>query len=381
VAKPDLILFFGRLGDGRAQALVQGARLAATLDTVDAARQTGAFDRMVIATDAPDLFWSLPAGVELDSDSGPHHFGQRLAELVQRLGSQSVLYLGGGSLPLIGAEELAAIVGRLASEQRVVVSNNPFSSDLVGWRPANTMELVAGAASDNALARLLAEAGLAPEPLPRNAVTQFDIDSPTDLAILKLAGRGGPRLQAWLATAEIEVSRYQRLLPVLTQGGAQLLVAGRVGAHVVQYLQSETACRTRIFSEERGMVADGRQAGGQAHSLLALYIEEAGIAGFFRGLAQLCDAAIIDTRVLLSHRGDEPGAEDRFLSDMGRWQDIRDPFLRDFTRAACESKLPVLLGGHSLVAGGLMLLVEHAWQEHDRAIAVDDKTGPSVNLG
>jgi len=372
VAKPDLILFFGRLGDGPAQALVQDARLAATLDTVEAARQTGAFDRMVIATDAAELFEDLPAGVELDPDRQLHHFGQRLAELVQRLGSQSVLYLGGGSLPLLDAEELAEMAGRLVSEQRFVISNNPFSSDLVGWRPANAMELVAGAASDNALARLLAEAGLEPQPLPRNVVTQFDIDSPADLAVLKLAGQGGPRLRAWLAGADVALSRYLRLLPVLTQGGAQLLVAGRVGSHVMQYLESETACRTRIVSEERGMVADGRQGGGEARSLLALYIEEAGIGGFFEALAQLCDAAVIDTRVLLTHRGDQPGTEERFLSDLGRWQDIGEPFLRDFTRAACECDLPVLLGGHSLVSGGLMLLVEHAWQEHDRAIAVDD---------
>jgi hypothetical protein len=26
----------------------------------------------------------------------------------------------------------------------------------------------------------------------------------------------------------------------------------------------------------------------------------------------------------------------------------------------------VVLGGHSLVSGGLMALVEYAWQEHDR---------------
>ncbi|HZP26437.1 MAG TPA: hypothetical protein VFB90_05255, partial [Dehalococcoidia bacterium] len=76
--------------------------------------------------------------------------------------------------------------------------------------------------------------------------------------------------------------------------------------------------------------------------------------------------------VLLTHRGDLPGAEDRFLSDLGRWQDIDEPFLREFTRAACESDLPVLLGGHSLVSGGLMLLAEHAWQEHDRASAAGD---------
>ena len=58
---------------------------------------------------------------------------------------------------------------------------------------------------------------------------------------------------------------------------------------------------------------------------------------------------------------------DRFLSDLGRWQDIRDPFLRGLTRAALEAPIPVLLGGHSLMSGGLMALNEHAWKQRDIA--------------
>ena len=41
------------------------------------------------------------------------------------------------------------------------------------------------------------------------------------------------------------------------------------------------------------------------------------------------------------------------------------PFLRDFTRAAVEAPIPVLLGGHSLMSGGLMALNEFAWAERD----------------
>lgn len=381
MGKPDLILFFGRSGSSEAEAMVQAARLAATLDTLDAARESGAFRRTVIATDAPDLFDQLPTGVEIDADAGDFRFGERLTGLVQGLGSESALYLGGGSLPLMMATDLADISRQLQAGEGVVIANNPFSSDLIGWCPAAAIASVASAASDNALARLLAEAGLASRPLHRDASTQFDIDSPADLAVLRLAGRGGPRLRVCLAEQDIDVSRYGRLSAVLTRGGAQLLLAGRVGGHLLQYLEAETACRTRVFSEERGMVADGRQAQGQARSLLALYIEEAGISGLFGALPQLCDAAVIDTRVLLAHRGDAPSTEERFLSDLGRWQDIREPFLRELTQAACQSEVPVLLGGHSLVSGGLMLLIEHAWQEYDRSIAVDDKTGPSVNLG
>jgi hypothetical protein len=82
-------------------------------------------------------------------------------------------------------------------------------------------------------------------------------------------------------------------------------------------------------------------------------------------LAELGDAAFLDTRVLLAHRGIEASREERFLSDLGRWEEIGEPFLREFTRAAVEAPIPVLLGGHSLMSGGLMAMNEFAWAERD----------------
>ncbi len=83
-------------------------------------------------------------------------------------------------------------------------------------------------------------------------------------------------------------------------------------------------------------------------------------------LAELGDAAFIDTRVLLAHFRIEAARADRFLSDLGRWQEVSEPFLRDLTRAALQAPIPVLLGGHSLMSGGLMALNEFAWQQHER---------------
>jgi len=73
--------------------------------------------------------------------------------------------------------------------------------------------------------------------------------------------------------------------------------------------------------------------------------------------------------VLLAHQGVEASRADRFLSDVGQHEAIEEPFLRQFTQAAGRAPIPVLLGGHSLVSGGLMALVEYAWQEHDRRLA------------
>ena len=147
------------------------------------------------------------------------------------------------------------------------------------------------------------------------------------------------------------------------------MVAGRVGSHAWQYLERETACRVRLFAEERGMEAEGRAQDRSARSLLGFYLEEVGTERFFAALAELGDAAFIDTRVLLAHLAVQAGREDRFLSDMGRWQEIGEPFLREFTRSATEAAIPVLLGGHSLMSGGLMALNEFAWQEREAATA------------
>ncbi len=110
----------------------------------------------------------------------------------------------------------------------------------------------------------------------------------------------------------------------------------------------------------------GREQSGQARSLLGYHLQEVGCERFFQELAELAQAAFIDTRVILAHLKIHPSRADRFLSDLGRHEEINDPFLRQFTEAAAKAPIPVLLGGHSLVAGGLMALIEKAWREHEQ---------------
>ncbi|MDZ4278934.1 MAG: hypothetical protein U1B78_07330, partial [Dehalococcoidia bacterium] len=57
---------------------------------------------------------------------------------------------------------------------------------------------------------------------------------------------------------------------------------------------------------------------------------------------------------------------DRFWSDLGCAERIAEPFLRELTEEAQRASIPVVLGGHSQVAGGLMLLTEAAWRQEDR---------------
>ncbi len=108
------------------------------------------------------------------------------------------------------------------------------------------------------------------------------------------------------------------------------------------------------------MRASGRLSGGLVRSLLADYLELVGLERFFEEMGNLADAMFLDSRVILAARKSWPSPADRFYSDLRRPQDIADPFLRDFTAAALAAPLPVVLGGHSLVAGGLRALLEAA---------------------
>jgi hypothetical protein len=368
---PTLIVFLGGFGACGVEQLVDNARIAASLDAIEAFQKAcGGLGEPAppafLITNDPTLKCEIP-GVTIDCDAGDFHFGRRLAGVIRRHRVQSAIYLGGGSVPLFDAAGVADVALRLAGG--IAVTNNLFSSDLVAF-PASerTLAVIEGVERDNALARALKEdAGLGVQALERTLATQFDIDTPTDVCVLALTGYGGSRLQAYVRSLDLDLSRYRAVLPLFIDQTKQLLVAGRVGTHAWAYLERETACRVRLFAEERGMEADGRASNGSARSLLGYHLEAVGLERFFETLAELGDAAFIDTRVILAHKRIDASREDRFLSDLGRWQEIRDPFPRDFTRAALEAPIPVLLGGHSLMSGGLMALNENAWKQRDIA--------------
>jgi hypothetical protein len=114
------------------------------------------------------------------------------------------------------------------------------------------------------------------------------------------------------------------------------------------------------------MRASGRQARGEARSLLGYYLEAVELERFFETLATLGHAAFLDSRVLFAHKGLWPSASDRFHSDLRQPAQISDPFVKALTEAAISAPIPVIMGGHSLVSGGMYALIEAAWARgHD----------------
>jgi hypothetical protein len=365
---PVLIVFLGGMRGSAIEDILGRALADAALDLLEEALPTAAFSGAVLATDSDALAARLPAGVTLDRDSeASFHFGRRLAALVRDRSIERPCYAGAGSVPLLRGDDLAAVARRLAGADNLIIANNYFSADLVAFTPGSALERIDLPATDNFLPRLLHDqAGLSSEPLPRSTATQFNIDSPADLAMLKLAGGAGPSLARFLRSFEADLDPYRRLMRTLVDPKAEVLVAGRVGSQAWSYLERETACRIRLYSEERGMQAASRDATGAARSLLAFHLREVGSAQFFAQLAELADVACIDTRPLLAHLGVQASRADRFWSDLGCPDRIEDATLRELTQAAVDAPLPVILGGHSLVSGGLMLLTEAAWREEDQ---------------
>ena len=84
-------------------------------------------------------------------------------------------------------------------------------------------------------------------------------------------------------------------------------------------------------------------------------------------MGELSNGMLFDTRVLFAHLGWRASGPDRFSSDLFRADAIAEKPLAAFTRAAAAADYPLLLGGHTLVAGVLWTLVEAAWHGHPEA--------------
>jgi hypothetical protein len=345
--------------------LVSGARQAATLDLVEQALAVPVLGPVVIATNSPTLaqqLAGLPIHVDLDQPNRPFHYGERLAELIARFEMKRCFYIGGGAGPLLKGADLATIAADLLSAERLLITNNFFSSDLVAFVPTTALLEQGAPQTDNELAWLLGEAaGLPIRELSRNGATQFDIDTPTDLLTLAVHPKCGPNTRAYLDGLALDTRALDAALPLMLDRNATILVAGRVSSTTWSYLERETACSTRVLAEERGMRASGRLARGEVRSLLGYYLDSVSTARFFEVLGQMAQAVFLDNRAIWAHRGVWPTAADRFYSDLRQPAQIVDPFVREFTEAAMAAPVPVIMGGHSLVSGGMYALVEAAW--------------------
>ena len=360
------VIMVGPGGRSPLEQLVSAAQRAAALDLIDTLSVAG-IGKIIVAAPAGDWLPARPGLIRDDDPPGePFHFGRRLAGIITGHNLDQVLYFGGASAPLFPGDMVDLLCGLLHSrrDEPVALTNNRHSSDWVGFTQAQrALDILADVDRDNGLAWLLENradydvrvlAALRPS-------AGMDIDTPTDLAVLALHPELKPRLAAVLSSelaAPIRRIPLGAVVEIAAREESQLVLIGRVAPLAWQALNQATRIWIRVYSEERGMVASGRVKRGEVRSLPGMVLERDGPAAFFATLAALGDAAIIDSRVLMAHHGYWPGPADRFASDTFDVEAIQDPWLRDFTAAAARAPIPVVLGGHGLVSGGLYTLAE-----------------------
>lgn len=341
-------------------------RRAATLDLVQLACSVADLHALLCSDDASLLEEARRLGAATRRTRAPFHLGRELQEIVRTLAPDALLVMGGAAAPLLRSADLEWYCAALAAEPAVVLLNNPLSPDIVGIRPARTLLDLPLPSTDNQLGVALRRAGLPRRLIPNEPRINVDLDTPADALVLSLAEVPGPRLRSALAEVPWRDARarLEHAVEVVVQGnGAEVFLAGRVSPVLVSFLNTHLPVRTRVLAEERGMKALGREERGQVRSLLAEWVEAAGVDGFIAALERTCAAAFIDTRPLFAHGGRRVSARDRFRSDLGLWTDIQDSFLRTMTRCAVTARIPVVLGGHSLVYGGLWYLLDTRLRE------------------
>jgi CTP:molybdopterin cytidylyltransferase MocA len=364
-SRVSLLIMTG-VGDGdQVEQMMTGAREAITLDLVDRALAAGVFCQVVVSTNSPRLMAALadrPVQLAVDPPGEAFHFGRRLVQLVDRFGIEKLFYMGGGSGPLLSQDEMARMVETVDREDEFLITNNFYSTDYAVFGPAQTLHAIKPPTLDNDLGWLLVrQAGLKNYSPPPSAATQMDVDTPIDLMTIQGHPDVGPHLAQYLRDLDLNTSHVRQAMTFFVDRAAEVFIAGRVSSATWAYLERETACRVRLLSEERGMRASGRQERGEVRSLLGFYLDAVGVEAFFARLGELGQAAFIDNRVVLAHWHLWPSDADRFYADLRRPEEIEAPQLRALVEASMAAPVPVVMGGHSLVSGGLYALLETAW--------------------
>ena len=370
----DLVIMNGRSNGSDVERMVDNTRVAVTRDLIDYGRDCGAFGNIIVGTNDPDLAQSLmglpSVIVERDPEGEAFHFGKRLQALIAKYKIERLLYFGGGSAPLISKAALCELAEKVRIADRLFIANNFYSVDFCGFAPASALLAFEPPTHDNGLGWLFSDkVGFKAVELPRTVESLFDVDTPTDLLALSLHPNVPPHTRACLASLRLDTRQAQAASAVFLDQASEVLISGRVSGSTISYLERETASRSRVYSEERGMRADGRLARGEVRSLLGMHLANVGVECFFAEVVpQLCQAAFLDDRVLWADRGIWPSVADRFHSDLLLTAAIAEPFVQRFTAAAASCPVPVVLGGHSLVTGGLRVFVESAWARSSKEV-------------
>ena len=362
--KIPVLIMLPPKGSSEAEAWVAAGRLAAACDLAERVKTIPlAGPCYLLAHEQADQLVLQEMGFDqIQVSVKPFHFGDVLAKIISEYHLDRLAYFGGASAPLMGEKDLQKVFEQVLRQKTpTAVVNNLYSSD---WAVFNNARIIEGIKSqlpsDNPLGWVMQqEAQFDVRALLPSASSRLDIDTPVDLLLLHGHPGIGRHCRDFLSqTNQPLLDSISNLRRVLQTPASTLSIIGRASSAVWKEMEERTKIWVRIYVEERGMVASQRLARGEVQSLIADMVDELRPGGFLARLGQMSDAVIWDTRVWMGSRGTWPSAADRFAADLGWINQISDEALRNLTIAIKESPIPVVAGGHGVVAGGLLALLE-----------------------
>lgn len=356
--KTAAVIMHPPFGASPGERMVNEARIAAIFDLIELLRYTGVDDVFIVSQE--ESLRAVPARL-VSLSVRPFHFGTELKSLISRFGIDRLIYFGSGNGMLLSKAQIELLIEFTSRSRPSALFNNFYSCDFAAISRATALLTADLPPIDNALGFALADSGFSCFSLPRNLSTQFDIDTPTDLFLLAAAGMGGAHLRRTLLHYDLHHPSLPAMNALLTSRSAHVYLIGRASPRNWMQFETAVACRTSGLAEGRGMRAYPEGRG----TITGQLIHRDGIDTFISQLAASCDGALIDTRPLLSQAGSLPPPADRFASDLFRPDLIQDRLWAEFTRVVIEAPIPIILGGHSLLSGGLHILPKIAWKGRD----------------
>jgi hypothetical protein len=359
----DAIIFLPPRGKSEAENWLADGRLACAMDLVERLQKLSEINRILfLAASDQDREQVGATKVQLLPPVADFHFGRTLSQIIRDHSIERLAYFGGSSAPLATRSFLQEVISQAHElPETTVLPNNLHSTDWAFITNPHSLESHAGRLpNDNALGWVLTrEAGFREEKVRVCAASRFDVDTPSDLLIAHRHQDVGPNLvEFYESHSTTMLKTIDDLRSLLLTPASTLTLIGRSSSHVLGELERRTQVWTRLIVEERGMVASGRLAKKQVQTILTRISAKGDMKALMEFFEATSDGVFWDNRVWLAATGGFPSPADRFAADLGRVDEVSDDRLRSLTHAVQESSLPILAGGHGVVAGGLLALLE-----------------------
>lgn len=358
------------------QIMVDALRAAAT----DLARLLLAHEVRPVVIAAPSTDW-VPAGLDVICDDDPapahptltdapqrasFHFGQRLAGLIDRYAPDGALCFGGGSAPLLDQAAIGMLVGLIGRAQdgsgsvppQIALTNSRARSGWVAVSDARAaLPVIRQTASSDDLAGALHDSGECEVRVlsSMRPATGLDIEATADLAILARHPGVQPALRGVIQSYALDtLPAVDRLITICRRPQQALMLIGRVSPGGWQALGRAARCQVLTIAEPE-LYPD---VPPRTRSTVAPWVRARWWDGFFADLGLSCDGIVFDNRPVLQALGLRAALEEIQAVDFPGREPIDQLLLRDLRAAADHAPLPILMGGRSLVTGGLYVLAE-----------------------